>query len=149
MHQMRKIRLEEILPQPAEFKLKKNGKTYHLRPYTLADAAWAHQRYGEERVANFFGTSPDPEMIYAFAYRLMDPKEQGDFEPKPCTFRDVDTGKETKGEIGGALLLGHMIEGPYEAKAILDSVKHAIGLSQSVLAQIKKKMEEEFAGAAS
>jgi hypothetical protein len=150
LHPMRKVRLEEFIPQPVDFKLRETGKTYRLRAWNLGDAAWAHARYGEKRVGDFFGQSPDPAMIAAFAFRLMDEKDQDDFAARACRYRDADTGvisEETS--IGGGPLLATMVHGPSETLELLTAVRTSIGLSQPLLDKLKKKVEENHAGDAS
>ena len=143
---MRKIKLEEFVPQAAEFRLAKNSKTYKLRAWNLGDASWAKAVYGEKAIEEFFGPSPEPMMIAAFAFRLMDDKDQDDFAPIPCRFRDLDGTLSEQTQIGGAALLANWVEGPAETLKILLAVKTAIGLSQPLLDRIKKKAAEAFAG---
>lgn len=147
---MRKVRLEEFIPQPVDFKLKETGKVYRLRAWNLGDAAWAHARYGEKRVEEFFGQSPDPAMIAAFAFRLMTPEDQDDFKPRACRYRDADTGDLSEEKsIGGGPLLAATIHGPSETIELLNAVRTAIGLSRPLLDKLKKKVEEDHAGDAS
>ncbi len=77
----------------------------------------------------------------------MTPEDQDDFAPKPCRYRDADSGALSESTtIGGAPLLGSQVKGPAETFELREAVMQCIGLSRSVLDRVKKKVAAELVG---
>lgn len=76
---MPKIKLEDLKPQFAPFTLSTfEGKTFHLKPFSLAAKTWATTKYGSiEKVNDLFKKSDLTALVDLFWYLLKEKEEFG------------------------------------------------------------------------
>lgn len=137
---MRPLKLEELIPAPAEFKLAKSGKTYHLRPVTLEDEAWLASEFGEQL----------PKIIEQMrmmdvariAFRLLEETDKEDFAAREVTLMD-DAGESRAVRMGGAKLLFAMISGYAEKMEIYRALLVTIGISRPLQDELVAEAERE------
>lgn len=133
---MKPIKLEDLRPQPASFRLRKFSHDFLLRPVSLADDAWLRETFGAE-VEKAMSTE---EGMVRLAYRLMAEEDKAIFKPIDRTV--LDENGETKNErVGGWRLLLESIEGIDEKTKVARALIHTRGISAPVLDEI---IEEEM-----
>lgn len=139
---MEPIKIEELLPESAEFKLKKTGKTYHVRPMTIADYRWCVTKF-QGRDLNTVINSKDIDSICQIAFRLLPDEEKEDFSARDCTYYDEETGEKTKGRIGGAQLLAHELTGLQELVEVSEAITISFGAKKQLETENKKKLAQK------
>jgi hypothetical protein len=135
-----KLKLEQMFPKKASFRLKATGKEYTLRNITLEDQVFIANEYGEKLIEIF--TPPiDLDALSRIIYRLIINK--GDF--KSIVIKDYDDdGNETEKAYGGYKLLQKLISGE-EVEDVIWAFNECQGISRPVVkeeAQNKKKVSK-------
>lgn len=142
------MKLEDIRPERASFKLKATGKEYWIRPFNLQDELWLQKQYGEGLKKIFEeGRFHD---ICRLAYRQLESRE--DFIKQKVSVVN-ETGDKEEVELGGLDLFFAIVQGMEEKLAILQALLAAIGMSRPIqegliadeMAAMKKKAEKEAA----
>lgn len=128
---MQTIRLQDLIPEAAEFSLRITGKTYRLRPFNLADEAWLHQTFGEQ-IQKIFEEIRMQE-IARIVFHQLEPESQREFAAQEVRIIDEATGEEKVERIGGATLLYQVISGFDEKLAIFRALMQTIGVSRQLL----------------
>jgi hypothetical protein len=131
------ITLEDIVPQPAKFKISRMNKEYTLRPFSLADELWVKSHFGEHASKMF--TDVDLEKICQLAFHQFIERE--DFKLQIVKFVD-DNGHTVQTEIGGWKLLMTLIAGPTEVEGLIKAILQTQGLSSPILDQISKEQDD-------
>lgn len=131
------LKLEELIQQPAHFKLKATGEMEHwLRIPNVDDQAWMKATFGNdlEKVLN----STDINGMAKLAFRLLKDKA-------PFSARDFegynDDGEIEKKRLVGFEVLAQSIEGFQERINVYRALLSTVGMSQPVLDKLKKKAE--------
>ncbi len=132
--------LTEIRPEMGKFKLSISGDTeYTLRKFSMDDYVWMKKQLGcsFEEVIKMDWQEQAPLMI-RIAFHLLTDKSP--FGKKEFEVMD-ETGGKLKETVGGAQLLGRMICGPLEYKAVTDAVMVTMNGSSIVANANEKKSE--------
>jgi hypothetical protein len=136
---MEAIRIEDIVPQGAEFYLRKTEKTYRLNPITLADEIWMQQTFGDS-IADIFSQIKMKE-ISRIVYRLMTEEDKEDFAARTVIIMNEE-GEKLEKRMGGAELLFVQISGYGEKIKIFEALLQTLGISRPVLEKMKGNLEE-------
>jgi len=138
------MKLEDIRPERASFKLKATGKEYFIRPFNLDDELWLQRTYGEGLKKIFDqGRFHD---ICRIAYRQLE--DRSEFVKQKVKIVN-EQGDHEETEIGGLDLFYAIVRGMEEKMAILQALLSAIGLSRPIqdeliadeISNLKKKAE--------
>lgn len=123
------LKFEDLVPQGDSFTLKKTGKTYHLRPFTLADEIWMADTFGESVEAIF--KSMKMKEICRIVYRILEDEDKKEFKAKNVLLINEE-GEEVEKRIGGYELLFLQIAGYSEKLEIFKSLLQTIGVSRGL-----------------
>lgn len=134
---MRAVKLEELIPQPAEFELAATGKTYHLRKITLDDEIWLAETFGARFQSVMAGE--DMKSLARLAFRLL--VEKDDLKAQEVAVVDEE-GVTHKRMLGGVNLLLSMISGQAEKESLVRAIWQTIGVSRPLQDEIISEAEK-------
>lgn len=132
------IKLEDLIPEEAEFTLALTKKTYKLRRFTLEDELWLKNRFGDE-LEKVFREIRMKEICQIVFHQLVDKSEFLKREVKIIN-EEGDEITETK---GGAELLFCMISGMNEKLEIFNALLATIGISRPIQEKLAKEDSEK------
>lgn len=125
------MKLDDICPQPAEFKLDSCGRSYVIRTINISDEQWVRETYGD-RIQEVFDEQRWPD-ICRIVYRLLEDKS--DFIKKEVRIVD-EYGNEELHELGGVDLFRTMVSGHKDKNAVIQALVKSFGLSKPLQQQI-------------
>lgn len=137
---MRPIKLEDLVPQTAEFSLRSTGQTYRLRPLNIDDRIWINQTYGKN-LQQIFRHVLVKEISHIAFHQMLE-EDKVNFTVKNVEIVD-DDGNKREIKLGGLNLFRTLVEGTDEITAILTAVLHAIGISQPLLEEMAAEVSGE------
>jgi len=135
------IKLEEVLPEKAEFYLEKKKKTYHIRPFQLVDVVWIQKTFGKGDALGQIFTDMDWGAIVRVIYHQLVEKE--DF--LLTTIEEIDDmGRKATVEVSGPELLLKTLGGAEEGMKMISAVSRALmdsnpNIKEYVEDSLKKK----------
>lgn len=130
------MKLEDLLPSSPEFKA--SGKTYRIRPPTVADRVHFTTTYGEEGLTEIF-RKQEIKPLFRLIYWLLDEKK--DFLASKATIID-DDGFEKEVVITGPEKLMAAMASSAESDAAIAAFYKALALSDP---KIETAMEAKLA----
>jgi hypothetical protein len=137
---MRPIKLEELIPKPAEFTLRATGRTYTLRPFSLEDRVWVNQTFGDQVEAIF--REVRMKEIARIVFHQFDDKTKKEFRAQDVQIVDED-GEEHTERLGGVDLLCKIIQGYDEQIAIYSALMQTFGISQPLMEEMAAEVDSE------
>lgn len=129
------MKIEDLIPERAEFTLKSTGRSYTMRPVSLDDEVWMQRAYGQELQKIF--QEPRLREICRIAYRLIEDKS--DFVTRTVKIISEE-GQQTEEHLGGVDLFLRMIVGIHEKQAIMEALAKTIGVSRPMIDKIENEM---------
>lgn len=143
---MEPISLKDMIPEQAEFTLTRKEKTYHIRPFNLADENWLQNKYGLE-LEQIFGQVKMVQ-VCEIVFHQLPLEEQEDFSAREVKTIDEQTGEKGSLRIGGGRLLQEYVVGKKEQLEIYQAVLKAVGFSRPLLEKAKAHMAAREGAAA-
>lgn len=145
---MKPVKLEDLVPQGAEFNLKQTGKTYKLRAVSAADEIWMKQTFGDDLQKVF--SEVRIREICRIVFRIMEQDSKASLAVRDVTIMD-ESGKEEKIQLGGVDLLMTLVSGISEQVEILKALLQTIGISRPMIDGFeaeaeKKSLEAQLTG---
>lgn len=136
-----KVKIEDLVPAPSEFTLE--GKTYHLRKFSIEDEAWMRRTWKPHETEKYFAEM-DMAKLSLLLYRLL--VEKSDFPPVEIEDHD-DDGNVIKRKLTGPQNLCRQLPGGILAtQEIMFALSATIGVSQPILdALTKEEIENQMA----
>ncbi len=126
----RPIKLEELIPDSATFKLRASGdRVYTMRPFDLDDEKWLNSTFGDG-LSNILHQRNWAE-IARIVFHQLELEDQRFFK-KQDVIVVAEDGSESTVTMGGTDLLCKMIRGIGEKQDLLRALLHTIGISQPV-----------------
>lgn len=125
---MSKIKLEDLVPEEAEFTLKSTGKTYYMRPVNIGDEAFIKKEFN----GDLKGILEDPESFSRLVFRLLKEESKKEFAVQDVTFID-ENGESVKAKLGGYKLFYCVVQGVNEKNMIAKCLLKCFGFSDKVL----------------
>lgn len=110
------VKLEDIIPSKASFRLKKKeNKEYFLKPVGMDDQVWVKENLGDEKqVAIIFDVNNlNATKISMLMYRLLNQQDREDFLAYDETAINDKGVKETKLITGPEVLLKHISQNEF------------------------------------
>jgi hypothetical protein len=133
-----KVKLEDLVPEGAEFKLKKTEKTYRLKPFSLSDELWMNKVFGND-IEKIFREVRMKEVCRIVFHQLED-EDKEDFLARDVTVIN-EQGEKLTQRLGGAELFSLFISGQTEKIKIFEALLQTIGISRPMLDEFKKDSE--------
>jgi hypothetical protein len=134
---MQAIQLEDLVPQGAQFTLRKTEKTYRMNAVSLADEMWINQTFGES-LGEIFKNIKMKE-ICRIVFRLLDDEDKEDFLARDVTIIN-EMGEKLTQRMGGSELMFLLISGYAEKIEIFEALLQTIGISRPMLNQLKDEV---------
>lgn len=131
------MKLSDLIPRRASFKLSITDKEYFLRPVTPGIAMQIEKQIGNLREKLEKGQLMD---LFKMAYILMEPESTLDFAKKEVKFVDVEGNAVTE-NIGGFALFANMISNMDEQFAVLSACLTAMGVSDEAIKELLDKKD--------
>lgn len=133
---MQSIRIEDIVPQGAKFKLRSTGRSYKINALSLADEIWINEEFGKG-LEDIFKQVKMKE-ICRIIFRLMDEGDKEEFAAQDVTIMNEQGEKITK-RLGGSELLFLMISGFQEKIDIFQALLQTIGVSRPLMDKLSEE----------
>lgn len=130
---MREVKLEELIPQPAQFTLENTGRLYTLRKVSLEDETWIAATFGA-KFANIMA-GEDMRELMRLVFRLLTLEDQKTLIRQNVKVID-ESGAEHDRPLGGVDLLMALVSGQAEKEAIVRAVWQTIGVSRPLQDEI-------------
>lgn len=134
------LKLEDLIPEGSEFKLRITGKTYKLRPFSMQDELWIQKTFGDG-IHDIFKKLKMQEICRITFHQLEDKSE---FTKREVKFVNEE-GDSTVQTLGGVELLFSLISGTDEKIEIVNALLATIGLSRPVVQKLEEadRLEKE------
>lgn len=133
---MKPLKLEDIVPSPAEFKLARTDRTYKLRPLSLDDEMWLQATFGNN-LQEVFDKVQMME-ICRIAYHQMEIEDKESLRAQDVMLQDEE-GNSEKAKIGGVKLLFALIAGTSEKLEVMKAILQTIGISRPMIDELTRE----------
>lgn len=127
------LKLEDIIPAPATFKLRLTDKTYRLRPVSLDDESWMNSTFGD-KLGDILGKI-EMRGVCRIVYRLMEDEDRESLSSRKVTLMN-EAGEKVSETKGGVELLYCLISGHAEKMAVFEALLQTIGISRPMMKQL-------------
>lgn len=132
------MKLSDLKPRRASFKLSATKKEYFLRPLTPNDAVIIEKNVGDLRGALNSGKISD---LFKIAYLQLEPECTMDFKKKQVKFVDMSGNYKTE-EIGGHLLFISLIANLEEQFDVIKACLVSMGVPDESIKELMEKKDE-------
>jgi hypothetical protein len=137
---MKPVSLSDLNPQGSSFTLQSTGKTYRMRPVTLADEKWLAETFGTD-LQKIFQEMRMLQVARIVFHQLVE-EDKADFAQVEVTVMNEE-GLQTKRKMGGAELLFWQIRGLNEKVEIFKALMETIGISREIQSGIDADVQDE------
>lgn len=129
----------DLIPQASEFTIDQTGKTYRLRPISLADQLWITKDVGDVR--ELFEKQRIRE-LFRIVFHQLEIEDREDFKMRTVTFVNEE-GESAQTKLGGVDLLLAMVRGTDEVEGILRALLRVMGASQPMIDEFDRASAEK------
>lgn len=131
------IELEDIIPEPGEFILRKTGDRVHrLRPINLEDHTWITKNIGDEKRVKEIMEGKDLAELCKLIYHQLEDRAQF---PSRLEVQINDEGDEVERKITGPQALAQCVVSKIDQRDLYVALLKTIGISQPILDKILNK----------
>jgi hypothetical protein len=141
---MEPLKLEDIIPAPASFKLKAlNDVELQVRPITAGDRIWMKQTFGDRLMVAL--QAKDLDGFARVVYRQLTDESKRAFRSKEVAIFNEETGEESKATLGGYKLLLALMGagGAPEMMAIMQALNRAAGVTEEMEKRVVAELERD------
>lgn len=137
---MKPVSLKDLNPEGASFTLQSNGKTYRMRPVTLADEKWLIETFGAD-LQKIFAEMRMLQIARIVFHQLVE-EDKADFAQVEVKVMNEE-GLTTTRKMGGAELLFWQIRGLNEKVEIFQALMQTVGISREIQDGLGAEVEDE------
>lgn len=139
---MKKIALEQLIPEPVEFDF--GGRMCTLRAFTLKDKVWLQGAFGGSGGVEKVFSEVDMVGLCRIAYHQLKEDDRQHFKAVTTTGGLDDDGNPVKETmVTGPMQMAECIKDPIQEIAFLKAILATVGLSEPLLDDLEKEAVEE------